>query len=318
MDSDPTVKVVAIGCIAILSIWNCFGVHIGAKLQNFISLMKLLLLLILAVAAIHFVWGNPHVVEENFHKPFERSNFSGFGASCIAALWAFSGWGDLVFLTEEMKDPERNIPRGTLGGVSIVMIVYLLINTIYLCILPAAAVKASGVVAIDATTVALGPWAGSFISILVAISVLGSANGIIICGARYLYAAARRGQIFKAIGAVGVQSRAPYVALLLEGLLCILLLLQSSDFVQLVNFFAVSSYFFYGLTGAAHMKLRRDLPTLHRPYTVAFYPYAPLIVMSCSAYLVVSALVAQPLPTSLSLGLVISSFPVYYLFVRQS
>lgn len=66
--------------------------QIGAKLQNIISLMKLLLLLILTVAAVYFVWGNPHVVEGNFRKPFEGSNFSGFGASCIAALWAFSGW----------------------------------------------------------------------------------------------------------------------------------------------------------------------------------------------------------------------------------
>lgn len=189
----------------------------------------------------------------------------------------------------------------------------LLLNAIYLCILPAAVVKTSAVVAIDAADAALGPWAGSFMSILVAISLLGSANGIIICGARYLYAAARHGQIFKSIGAVGTQSRAPYVAHLLQGLLCILLLLQSSDFVELVSFFGVSSYIFYGLTGAVHIKLRRDLPTLHRPYRVAFYPYAPLVVICFSLYLVISALMAQPKATSLSLSFIIVSFPVYYL-----
>lgn len=313
MSSDLTVKAVAIGCVVILTVWNCFGIHVGAKLQNIISVLKLLLISVLIVAAVVFVWDNPLVLEENFRKPFEGSNFSGFGVSCVAALWAFTGWGDLVFLTEEMKDPERDIPRGTVGGMTIVMIIYLLLNAIYLCILPAAVVKTSAVVAIDAADAALGPWAGSFMSILVAISLLGSANGIIICGARYLYAAARHGQIFKSIGAVGTQSRAPYVAHLLQGLLCILLLLQSSDFVELVSFFGVSSYIFYGLTGAVHIKLRRDLPTLHRPYRVAFYPYAPLVVICFSLYLVISALMAQPKATSLSLSFIIVSFPVYYL-----
>lgn len=221
-------------------------------------------------------------------------------------------------MAEELKDPERNIPRGTVGGISIVMVIYLLLNVIYLCILPASAVKTSAVVAVDVANVALGPRAGSLMSILIAISVLGSANGIIIYGARYLYAAARQGQIFKLIGALGAKSRAPYVAYLLQGLLCILLLLQSSNFVKLVSFLGVSSFFFYGITGAAHIKLRRDLPDLHRPYTVAFYPYASLIVVSFCLYLVVSALIAQPWPTIASLGVIMSSFPAYYLFIRQA
>ncbi|KAG0563253.1 hypothetical protein KC19_8G016100 [Ceratodon purpureus] len=316
VDSDPVVKAVAIGCVAVLTIWNCFGVHLSAKLQNVLSAMKLLLVSILVVAAISFVWDDSHVLKKNMHKPFKGSDFSGFGVSCVAAMWAFSGWGDLVFLTEELKDPARNIPRGTISSMAIVMVIYLLLNVTYLCILPASVVKTSAVVAIDATNAALGPWAGSLMSILVSLSALGAANGIIICGARYLYAAARQGQIFKSIGLVGVRSRAPYVAHLLQGTLCTLLLLQSSNFVELISFLGVSSYLFYGLSAAAHIKLRHDLPDLHRPYTLGFYPYAPLIVICFSLYLVVSALIAQPLPTSLSLGFVVSSFPVYYLFIR--
>jgi hypothetical protein len=68
------------------------GVHVSAKLQNVISAMKLLLVSILVVAAVGFVWGNPHVLERNMHEPFKGSDFSGFGVSCVAALWAFSGW----------------------------------------------------------------------------------------------------------------------------------------------------------------------------------------------------------------------------------
>lgn len=54
--------------------------------------MKLVLVSTLVVAAVGFVWGNPHVLENNLHKPFKGSDFSGFGVSCVAALWAFSGW----------------------------------------------------------------------------------------------------------------------------------------------------------------------------------------------------------------------------------
>ena len=80
-------------CIDSLCLWSKrAGVHVSARLQNVLSSMKLLLILVLVVAAVGFVWGNPHVLEKNMHEPFKGSDISGFGVSCVAALWAFSGW----------------------------------------------------------------------------------------------------------------------------------------------------------------------------------------------------------------------------------
>jgi len=95
----------------------------------------------------------------------------------------------------------------------------LIINFIYLCILPAADVKLSSVIAIDATKTALGPWAGLTTALLVAVSVLGTANAIILYGARYLYAAARDGQVPRMLTCLKLlrqQNGAPYVALLAQ------------------------------------------------------------------------------------------------------
>lgn len=68
------------------------GVHLGAGLQNGINMMKFVLLLLLSVAALISLWDNPSVAQHNLSKPFAGSTLSSFGMSCVAALWAFTGW----------------------------------------------------------------------------------------------------------------------------------------------------------------------------------------------------------------------------------
>ncbi|KAH8931753.1 hypothetical protein BDL97_19G037400 [Sphagnum fallax] len=244
LDSDPWSKAIAIACVVGLTICNCFGVVVSNRLQNIISLIKVVLVLLLAVAAGAFLWGSTDVLQTNLHQPFAGSTPFGFGLGTVAALWAFAGGGDIVYLAEEMKDPAKDIPHSTIGGISLVAVIYLIINFIYLCILPAADVKLSSVIAIDATKTALGSWAGLTTALLVAVSVLGTANAIILYGARYIYAAARDGQVPRMLTCLKLlrqQNGAPYVALLAQGAICVLLLLQSSAFIEVNILFSIAN-----------------------------------------------------------------------------
>jgi APA family basic amino acid/polyamine antiporter len=102
---------------------------------------------------------------------------------------------------------------------------------------------------------------------------------------------------------------------IMQGAVCVLLLLQSSAFIELLSYFGIASFLFQALTGAALIRLRHSKPDLHRPYSVTFYPLAPLIMICFSLYLVVSTFVSNPLLSSLVLVFIAVSFPVYFLFV---
>jgi APA family basic amino acid/polyamine antiporter len=93
-------------------------------LQNVISLIKVVLVLLLAVAAGTFLWGSIDVLQTNLHQPFAGSTPFGFGLGTVAALWAFAGGGDIVYLAEEMKNPAKDIPHSTIGGISLVAVIY--------------------------------------------------------------------------------------------------------------------------------------------------------------------------------------------------
>jgi APA family basic amino acid/polyamine antiporter len=103
----------------------------------------------------------------------------------------------------------------------------------------------------------------------------------------------------------------------LHDCLCIIMTLHAmgvSKF-QLLSYFGIASFLFQALTGAALIRLRHSKPDLHRPYSVTFYPLAPLIMICFSLYLVGSTFVSNPLLSSLVLVFIAVSFPVYFLFV---
>ncbi|KAJ7295251.1 hypothetical protein O6H91_Y203900 [Diphasiastrum complanatum] len=165
----------------------------------------------------------------------------------------------------------------------------------------------------ETATVALGPQAGQIIAILVAASTLGTLNAAVLSHGRYLYAAARSGYIFSWMGHISKESGAPYIALIASGAWCIFILTLLQSFHQILGYFGPVSLFFIGLTAAAHIKIRRDLPDLPRAYTVKFYPYIPIIVMLACLYLIVTSFITNLLPTFLAFGLAFLSLPCYKL-----
>ncbi|GAQ83257.1 amino acid transporter [Klebsormidium nitens] len=317
LDSDVRVKALAVLCITSLTVFNCFGVHAGAWLQNLFSVSKAALITLLISAAVMGVFQDPSIAVDNSRGLFEGSSLTGLGPAMIGALWAFDGWNDIVFLSEELKNPARDVSRCAIYGIFGVVAIYILVNISYLCIIPAAAFKVSQVIALDAASRAFGPWAGTCAALLTAASVLGSCNGSILVGGRYLYATSREGQFFSFLGRVSRKTGAPYPALLTQGgLACLVLLAPAANLASLIQYFGVAVWLFYGLTAAALIKLRHDFPDLPRPYSVRPYPLVPLTIIAVAGYLIVTSFVEQPFPSLLSLAFVLSSVPVYYLFFR--
>ncbi|KAL3680869.1 hypothetical protein R1sor_023825 [Riccia sorocarpa] len=316
LNGDVWVKYTAILCIVILTLFSCAGVRVGSLLQNLLGLCKLALVGMIVMLGIIFFVKDSSVLKENLTEPFKGSSVAGFGPSMVAALWAFCGWGDIVFLAEEIKEPEKNIPRASFGAIAIVTFTYLIVNISYIAVLPYADVESSLVVAMDTARAVLGPTGGRLTAILVAVSLLGTLNAVIMCGGRYLYGSARTGEAPRWLGHVSQRTGAPTIALLAQGAWCVFLLFLFSDFLQILNYFGTASFFIYGLSAVAHIQIRRKLPDLHRPYKVPYHPFAPAVVICFSLYMIVSTVTNDPVHSAFAFLFMILAFPIYYLVFR--
>jgi basic amino acid/polyamine antiporter, APA family len=250
------------------------------------------------------------------------ATLSAFGAAMIAALWGFQGWSNVTMVSGEIENPQRNVPRGLIYGMLIVLGVYLLTNFAYFYALPFSEVLTSNSsayrtalpVAAKAAQSFLGSAGGKLISIAFLISVMGSLNGIIIMNSRVPYAMARDGLFFRRLGELNPQ-RVPARAIWIEAILaCILALSGTFDQITTACVFAV--WIFFAFTAAAVFVLRRKRPEVNRPYRVLGYPVLPGLFVAVALWLLVNTLRTNPVESSAGLGLIAIGIPIFLYFRR--
>lgn len=324
-DSDPRIKLVAIGTIILLTLINYFGIRWGALLQNVFTAIKLAALgaiIIFGLMNINqfFVYWNQPLPPDVYAKTgvAQTGIVSAFGLAMIKALWAYDGWNNLSFVAEETKNPERDIPRALIFGVLGVTAVYLLVNVAYHAILPPEqlAVK-SGAVAYTTGLKILGPLGGIILALAVAASTFGATNGSLLCGSRIYFAAARDHLFFSKLAEIDPKSGVPRVALILQSAWACLLLIPG-NFDTLVDYFGFAAFIFYGLCVYGLMRLRTLYPDLPRPYKVQPYPLVPIVFMAGSAFLVVNTFIGEFTSSLYSLGFILLGLPVFYFLFRTA
>jgi amino acid transporter len=234
----------------------------------------------------------------------------------IAVLWAYDGWADATYVAGEVKDPGRSLPRALIGGFGVVVAVYLLLNGAYLWVLPLEEMAASELVAARAASVVLGGAGAAIVAALVLLSTFGALNGTMMSGPRVFFALGRDGLFFRRIGAVHPRGRTPHVAILLATLLGIGYV-SIRSFEELAEAFILGLWPFFMLAVLAVFRLRRTRPELSRPYRTWGYPVVPLLFLGVSTTMLLNALVAQPLSTLYSFGIIASGLPVYWVWKRR-
>lgn len=209
------------------------------------------------------------------------------------------------------------------------ILLYVLTNLAYMCELPvtgtagAPAVFARGIAHANSDRVAAAAmqivWrgAGAWITaMLVMISTFGCANGLIMTGARVLYAMAHDGVFFSAAGRLN-RARVPAFALVIQGIWsCVLTL--SGTYSELLDYVIFAQLLFYVVTVAAVFVLRAKRPDAPRPYRAWGYPYLPLAYIVAASALMVDLLIVKAGYTWPGLLIVIAGIPVYALFTARN
>ncbi|XP_072000245.1 b(0,+)-type amino acid transporter 1-like [Engystomops pustulosus] len=187
------IKCTAAACILVLAIINCMNVRLSMFIMNFFTAAKLVVLLVIIVGGMFLlVKGNTQVLQNAFDNT--ATGFGPVGVAFYQGLWSYDGWNNLNFITEELKSPEVTLPRAVMIAIPLVTCVYLLVNVSYFAAMTPQELLTSDAVAISWGVKVLGAWTW-IISLGVALSTFGSANGTLFSGGRTCYVAAREGHL---------------------------------------------------------------------------------------------------------------------------
>lgn len=309
---DVGVKAVAVGCIALLSAINVFGVKPGTLVQTLITAGKAAAIVVIIVLG--FVLG-ARLPEHFIAGDLAATGFTvkDFLRAMIAGLFAFGGWHMVTYNAEETLAPRRTIPRALILGVVVVTVCYMAMNTVYLYVLPLDEVAASTRIAADAADALVGSGGGALMAGLVVFSTFGAVSGIILAGPRVYYAMARDGLLFAWMGRIHPRFRTPAVAIAMQGLWASILVITGT-YRDLFTRVIYTEWIFFGLMAVGLLLLRRR-PGLTRGYVV--WRVVPALFALFSFVIVFNQVISDPGESLVGLSFVAAGLPVYVLWIRN-
>ncbi len=329
-----SIQLIAISSILVLTWINSRGVEHGKRVQNTFTLSKVFILLLFI--GIGFIFAGNHPVafweasklDGNNHIPISGwVLIIALGTAMVGSLFSSDAWYDVTFASGEVVNPKRNIPLSLFLGTMGVTILYLLINTVYIYILPLKGdpngidVASRGIQFASEDRVAtavmqqiLGQGAVLVMAAIVVVSTFGCNNGIILSGARVYYAMASDGLFFKKAALLNNKG-VPAAGLWVQATWCIVLCL-SGTYSQLLDYIIMASVIFFILTILAIFVLRYKKPDIERPYKTIGYPVIPGIYIIICLIIEIILLIYKPSYTWPGLIIVLSGIPVYYLWKR--
>lgn len=318
--------ILALSAIWVITLMNCISLTAGGNAAIVLTVLKLLMLIGVAGAALMLGQGDwSHLGMNAAGGTCEGVSASaiggiaGFGAAMLGALWAYDGWNNCTSMCGEIRDPARNIPKTFFVGTSAVMLLYVLVNVGYFYVLtPAqvASVSESSSVGTEVLQSFMGPAAVTLMAVALAASTFGALHASVMANARIPFAMARDGLFFRKLGQISPRTGVPVNALLVQGAWASVLAL-SGTFDTLTDSVMFASWLFYGLTTASLFVFRRTMPDAPRPYRVWGYPAVPLLFLAVTAMVLISALVATPRQAMNGLVMMAIGVPFYLYWSRR-
>jgi APA family basic amino acid/polyamine antiporter len=315
---DTAAVPLAIASVIVLSIVNFLGVKPGSRVLNVLVILKVAALAILIAAG----WLAPAA---DGWLTAERETSGGaataisFGAALIPILFAYGGWQNANYIAEEIEDPRRNLPRSLLAGTVAVVVIYVLVNLVYLRALGLEGLAATTTPASKAASGMFGPWGDRFVTASIAISTFGFLDLAILAPTRVYYAMAADGLFIGALAKLHPVYRTPGLAILIQSTWsCILA--ATGSYERLLNYVVFADWIFFGLTVGTVVVFRRRIPLGERPpdaYRAPGYPIVQILFVLIAAAVVLSVVWNDPSSALRGAGLLALGIPVFYFYRRR-
>lgn len=276
------VSIYAVGIVLLLTGVNMFGIRPGTRIQNFLSVAKLLgLLAIVAIAFWHPATTESVAATQGGPLDWRRA--------MIFILYAFGGWSDMPMVAAEVRDPERNLFRALVVGTLVVTTIYLLVNLACLYSLGFERFRSADLIAVELVRPMFGATGERLVAALVCITAAGALNGMIFTGARVAFALGQDHRWFAPLARWSDRYGGPLVALAAQAAISVALIRsfgeQGDGFGRMLNYTSPVFFAFFLLTGVALWALRRKEPSLPRPFRTPGYPITWLVFCLSSAFM---------------------------------
>ena len=304
--------------VALAAVWGLAWIHLrgvgpGRIVGNVLAVLKVAAFVLFI--ALGFAVGQGDVANLTQSAPVVPANWL---LALIPVMFTFSGWNAAAYVAEEIREPGHNVPRALALGTGAVIAIYLLLNTLYLYVLPAnelAAVQGS-VLDVIADRL-LGAAAGNVMGVVGLVSLLASISAMTFAGPRVYFAMARDGLFFRATGRVHPRYGTPAVAIVAQAAWTSILVLSATA-GALTTYTGFAITLFTGIAVLALFILRRREPNAERPFSTWGYPVAPAIYVVSAAAIVLNGLYSAPAATGWGAAVILAGVPLYLVFASKA
>ena len=311
---------VAIAAVVLLSIINFFGVKPGSRVLNVLVVLKVAALAALIVAGALAPGAPGWWTASRASTSTGLGTAVSFGAALIPILFAYGGWQNANYVAEEIENPRRNLPLSLLAGTVAVVIIYVLVNAVYLRALGLEGLAATTTPASKAAAGLFGTWGDRFVTTAIAISTFGFLDLAILAPTRVYYAMAADGVFLPGLARLHPIYRTPWLAIVVQSTWsCILA--ATGSYERLLNYVVFADWIFFGLTVGTVLVFRRRNPVAERPadaYRAPGYPVVQILFVLVSAAVVLSVVRDDPSSALRGALLLALGLPVYWWYSRRS
>jgi APA family basic amino acid/polyamine antiporter len=319
-------KAVAIGLILSFAAVNMAGALWGGRVQNVFTTVKVGFVVLLGVLPLLALRGASVDIPAHWPPRVDQSLIVHIGAALAAIMWAYDGWGNVTVIAEEIRQPEKAIPRALIAGVTLVTLLYFGANLAYHLTLPVAAIASEFIPAVAVAQKLLPAIGAPLILGMLMVSMAGALNGNILVGPRVLFAVARDYRFLAPFSRLNPRTGVPVLATAaMSGWAIILILLGDLTRAEgvplsevLINYCVFGGSIFYFSAVLAVFVLRTRQPDKPRPYRTWGYPFVPFVFLLFYSFFLVNLFRSGPKEAGMGLGFIALGLVVYALFGRRS
>ncbi len=306
-------KIVAVLVILVFTLVHFRGLQFGSRVQNVLTLLKVGLIVILIIAGLTLGKGSLHNFSAGSPVALNFNMMKTMGLSLMWIMFAYSGWNATTYIGSEIIQPVRNIPRSLLLGTSIVIVLYVLLNVVYVFGIAPDAMK--GIISVGGLAVSnlFGNSMEVAFSLLIAFALFSSLSAFIILGPRVYYAMAADGYFFQFVSRIHPRFHVPSGAILLQSAIAILIVL-SGTFDQILTYMGFSLGVFPILAVAGVFKLRRTKKSMLQ---LRGYPLFLLIYLFFGVAMLVLSFLERPVESAIAILTILTGVPVFYYFKKR-
>jgi len=303
------------GLITVLALTyiNSRGIEYGIITQNLFTVTKLLSIAAIILCGAFFGL-NWNVIHSNFALStfsFHLSDIAKISTATVGALFASISWNNITFIAGEIKDPEKNVKKALAYGVGMVVVLYVLVNLIYVGSTPLAAIQSApdDIVAAVSMSLIFGEIGRKVIAVVIMISAFGCANGMVMAGARVYYKMAKDRLFFRNMAVINRKTKVPVNSLWVQCAWISALILWG-NYTQLLDFVIFASLIFYVITMIGIFVYRKKFPESNKALRINNFFAISFIVIS--TYIIGCLAVYKPATTLPGFLITLAGLPVYF------